>query len=162
MEKYFNEIKGYDMKITCILVATLLLFILPSNAKGEWKTYHLTEGDFSLYMPQKPSMKVSKQKAAKGLVQTYFYQSCINDCIIAYSATFADFGKDSHIAKDPDTALEFAKVGALRNTNGKLTYESYIDYKSYPGKEHKFNIETNQGLYVIIQRVYIIVAKYMK
>ena len=74
MEKYFNEIKGHDMKITCILFATLLLFILPSNAKGEWKTYHLTKGDFSLYMPQKPSKKVSKQKAAKGLVRGAWYR----------------------------------------------------------------------------------------
>jgi len=147
------------MRQIYILLIALLLIFLPTGAKCQWQTYYLTEGDFSLYMPHKPSQKVSKQRASKRLVETYFYQSCISDCIIAYSASFADFGKDSHFAKDPNTALAFGKAGALRNTNGKLTYESYIDYKGYPGKEHKIDIQTHQGLYVLIQRVYIINGK---
>jgi hypothetical protein len=147
------------MNNRCIIILTLFILFLPINAHSKWETHYFIEGNFYLDMPQKPTIKVGKQKTGKGFIKTYLYQSCINECIIAYTASFADFGKDSHVAKNPQNALDFSKSVALKNVNGVLTYENYIDYKGYPGKEHKINIKTHQGLYVIIQRVYIINGK---
>ena len=147
------------MKKIYILILLTLFLILPHNAYSEWKTYFFSEGNYSLDITQKPERKVAKQKTLKNIISSYFYQSCLDNCVIAYTTTYADFGKDSHVAKNPKDALEFSKLTTLKNTNGELTYESYIDYKGYPGKENKFNIDTHQGLYVLIQRVYIINGK---
>jgi hypothetical protein len=107
-------------------------------------------------MPNEPSKRSYKVKAAKGLVETFSFQSCLLECEIGYTATFADFGINSNIAKNPEEAMEFAKSGAQRSTNGKLTFEAFIKHKDIVGKEHKFSVETHQGLYVLIQRVFLV------
>lgn len=141
-------------KKICALIIVVCLIFLPSFVKCAWLSYYFAEGDFFLSIPQNPVRKVSHLKN----YVSYIYQSCLNDCMIAYTASFTDYGNEG-IAKYPSLALESVKSRILRSTHGTLTYESYIEYEGYPGKENKFNVDTHLGLYVCIQRVYIVDGK---
>jgi hypothetical protein len=144
-----------------INVIILVIFIaFPGIVYGEWKTYFLPEGNISILLPEQPTKKVTHFKKAKGIVvPNYTYQSCQNNCEIAYTVTYGDWGKNSNIAKNPEAAMDHSKNIMLKNVNGTLTFEKNIKYRGYPGREQKINIDTHQGLYIGLQRIYIVNGK---
>jgi len=126
------------------------------NTQLDWKMYHLPQGNFSILFPTIPTEKQQTFKKGKGNAIAYYYQSCLLNCKIAYSASFTDFGVNAHLSQNPEFALDVAKEGALKNVNGKLLLESHIYYKEHLGRELKIEVNTHQGKYILFQRVYLI------
>jgi len=152
--------RKYQIQKMINIIFIFIIIIFPNSVYGEWKTYFLSEGNISILLPEQPTKKVSHFKKAKGIiVPNYTYQSCLNNCEIAYTVTYGDWGKGSNIAKNPEAAMDHSKNTMLKNVNGTLTFEKFIKYKGYPGREQKINIDTNQGLYIGLQRMYIINGK---
>lgn len=158
--------KVEDITVLFIIIVYFVLLLNPvalaqdSQLKKQgWKRYYPKYGDFSILFPDTPTEKKQKFKKGKGFATAYFYQSCLWNCTIAYTVTYSDFGKDAHLSKDPETSLDWARNSVIKNTNGQLLFESHIDYKGHPGREIKIEIDTHEGKYIMIERVYLILIE---
>ncbi|MDD5005223.1 MAG: hypothetical protein PHS93_01805 [Candidatus Omnitrophica bacterium] len=135
-----------------------LILVLGCSVLGGWKKYISNEGGFAVSMPGAPTSQ--KIILPTDFGQTYLYVFLLNrkDDNCAYSVSYVDYPAELFQKKSTDRILEDARLGAIRNIQGKLVSESPISLKGNPGKE--FIIESGNGEIVVKARVFLVKQRF--
>src|SRR5437763_10204009 len=119
------------MRRKLILAATLAALLCACATK--WET--VNEGGFTVQMPGTPTRQTQSVDTASGKIDITLLsvEKSGEAFIVGYNEIPAAVAAMAD--KDPDTFLNNARDGAVRNVNGKVTSEHAITIDGHPGKE---------------------------
>lgn len=141
-----------------ICMCLSMLFLLPSNAFSgtEWKRYQLKNGNFSVMFPHAPTEKTYAVTMNGVDADGYQYQACLNNCSIAYTIYFADFGIDASIGESSQTTLDNIAKRVVKSIGGNLLLQKVISYKGYQARDLKISVDSHEGQMIIYHRVFLV------
>jgi hypothetical protein len=134
------------------LAAALLWIAAAAGAQTpEWKTYTYPADGFSAAYPSSPEVQKKDIPTDAGSFELRSY--LVQDGATALFIGVCDYGSKA-TGKDPDSLLQGAKDGALKNSSSHLVSEKKITFGIYHGLE--FEAENDQAHFSA--RVYLVGA----
>lgn len=133
----------YRLSLSCILAIVTLSF-----AKAqEWTKYKSAEMNFSILFPKSPAESEQSTPTALGNMTLHILMADLSQdasasnmlYMVNYTA-FPDSVSSDHKDK-MDAFFEGSINGMVKNVNGTLASSKNIDYKSFPGREIKVEIQ---------------------
>jgi hypothetical protein len=114
----------------------------------EWKTYSYPADGFSVSLPSQPNIQKQNVPTDAGTfeLRTYVVDVAPSGMMVGV----CDYGSEL-AGKEPDSVLQGAKNGALKNTNTRLVHERKISL----GVNHGLEFEAENDTIHITVRVYV-------
>jgi hypothetical protein len=136
-------------------LATLALLAGTASA-AEWKEFESKTGKCAVMMPGTPTENKQTFPTDAGPVEATLYMLESDGGDVAYLMGFNDFPADLVAQSDPNTMLDGARDGAVKNVGGKLLEEKKITINGYPGREIKVSAQGENGENIVYARVYLV------
>ena len=111
----------------------------PQEPNPDWKTYNYPADGFSAAFPSKPAQTTKNVGTDTGTYELHSYLAV--DGQTALYIGVCDYGAKPS-TDDPNTLLEGAKDGALKNSNAQLVSEQAITLGIYDGLEYEAESDT--------------------
>lgn len=140
-------------------IAALALSSCDKPISRTWQTYTAPDGTFSVELPGKPSVEtISVPLEGRTVPMTLVSVNPTSSTVYACS-----YVEDEAVAKkSSDQALESARDGSLRKTEGTVINQKRLTVQGYPALEMQANARGNSLLdsrFIIVgKRLYTIMA----
>lgn len=125
-----------------------------------WRTYFAPDGSFSVELPGKPEVEATQAPIEDGRTAPITLVRVKPTSSAAYVFSYVE---DDNIGKkSPDQALESARDGSLRKTQGKLISQKRTTVQGYPALDiqasARGNSTVDSRLILVDNRLYMIMA----
>lgn len=117
-----------------LALATLAAVATPVAAEVRWKEFSSGDGRFRAQFPGTPKAQTQSLSTELGTVEQKFV-SVEFEGVAFYAVAYVDYPKDTVSRAAPDTVLDGARDGAVKNVKGRITSESRIGMHGFPGRE---------------------------
>lgn len=150
-------------------LAAVFAVILFCSFAADWVDFVSKEGRFKVKMPKQPvhsTQSVSVKPPIK-MHQFIYDATKYKDENLTYLVMYCDYPSDQ-VNSDfrdeiVDTIMKGSLEGAAKEMEGKLLSLTRNDYKEFPGRRAKYDIQNGQGIcymneYLIHNRMYLLMA----
>lgn len=149
-----HEVRSILKRRFFVAVAVLCFAAALSVQAQEWNSYSYPSDGFRASFPSAPQQQKQDVPTAAGSFELRSY--LVQDSQFALFIGVCDYGATAE-GKDPDTLLQGAKQGALRNVNGHLLSENKVTLGTYHGLEFEAENDTmhfSARLYMVGNTLY--------
>ena len=155
-------------QITFRQVALIVLAVLVSMAVANfdkllphrWQTYTAPDGSFSVELPGKPTVETTPVPVEGGSTTPMTMVSVNPTSSTSYMCSYAE--DESIRRKSADEALESARDGSLRKTQGTLISQKRTTVQGYPALDMQMRARGNSlvdsRLILVGDRLYMVMA----
>jgi hypothetical protein len=134
------------------LTFVVLALVAGTASADEWKEFVSKTGRCAVTMAGTPTETKQTFDTDAGPVEATLYMLEADNGFVAYLMGFNDFPAELVAKSDPQTMLDGARDGAVRNVGGKLIEEKKISIEGHPGRYLKVSAEDN----LVFARVYLV------
>ena len=131
-----------SVKFLSAILGLFLAFTLSQRMQAQtenWQTYNYASDGFSIASPVAPTPSAQSVPTDKGSFELRTYLSQIGSAALFVGVV--DYGTATS-GRDPNSVLQGAKEGAVKNVNAHITSESNITLGIYPGMAFEADSDT--------------------
>ncbi len=124
------------MKVSCLVIATVILFSGISTPRDDWQGVTTADGVLHAMLPGKPTDSETRDKTIAGTVVTKIKSYSSKSA--QYSISSTKLSKIVQRFADEQTLFDNAKAGVLKNSHGKATSFDNQTLNGIPGRLLKY------------------------